>query len=298
MLNFNFALQRKFKSLATTLLVLQLSACSPYPSTPQTPWSEIRFNDAKSAISQGNNTRAYDLLEDLFGHSDSSIRNSAIELARSNPTVIASGNEYLSNKIVSAATEFSEADFSSPDNFRAAVMSHKSIQIRFNNYRLINPSLNEGRIVDSVYATRLPEIRQLIEKRDLPRKYAEAGELARKNAATQDKIKLMAAKRNAVIHCLTKEECEKAFALTQIYVSEYSDMKIQVATGTIIETYNPSEDGKIGMKATKIPSIGTTADIFITANCKDEKSFFNELCSMKLLMIFESFPDFVNSRLR
>lgn len=53
------------------------------------------------------------------------------------------------------------------------------------------------------------------------------------------------------IACFGAENCRRMFALTQIFISENADVKIQLATDTIIETYG-SDDG-FAMKATKVP---------------------------------------------
>lgn len=94
--------------------------------------------------------------------------------------------------------------------------------------------------------------------------------------------------------CSTDAECRKAFALAQIYVSTMTDMKIQLATDTIVETYNPTEAGKMGAKVIKTPGAGQSAEIVITVTCRE--------CSQKLrasaLELMRDFRPFVEARLR
>ena len=118
-----------------------------------------------------------------------------------------------------------------------------------------------------------------------------------------EKAKLLAAliqaAKGARFSCNGKAECDKAFSLTQIYLSENSDMKIQVATDTIVETYNPTDSMKIGIKATKQPKKGDRSEIVLTANCKDESNAsFEEVCNNKLLPIYREFPDFIKKSIQ
>jgi hypothetical protein len=57
---------------------------------------------------------------------------------------------------------------------------------------------------------------------------------------------LEASRRNAVFQCKDRLQCEKAFSLTQIFIATNSDMRIQLANDTLIETYNPNKDGAMG----------------------------------------------------
>jgi hypothetical protein len=61
---------------------------------------------------------------------------------------------------------------------------------------------------------------------------AKAAEVAKVSAQFE---KEMAASRRSTYTCPDKAICAKAFSLAQIFVSNNSDQKIQVATDTIIE---------------------------------------------------------------
>jgi len=113
------------------------------------------------------------------------------------------------------------------------------------------------------------------------------------------KAELVEAAKNARFLCQGKPECEKAFSLTQIFLSEHSDMKIQVATDTIIETYNPTDSMKVGLKAIKMPRKADTAEIFLTATCRDDGSeSFKDWCDRKLLTVYRAYPTFMESSMR
>ncbi len=58
--------------------------------------------------------------------------------------------------------------------------------------------------------------------------------------------------------CNNERECKRAFTFTQIFISENSDRKIQIATDTVIETYGGSA---FSMKAVKTPLAGSKEKI-------------------------------------
>lgn len=100
--------------------------------------------------------------------------------------------------------------------------------------------------------------------------------------------------RGSRLTCANDNECRKAFSLAQIYVSTKTDMKIQFATETIIETYNPTEAGKMGAKVIKMPGAGQSAEIEIIISCR-ECSVISRQLSLNLM---KEFRQFVESRLR
>lgn len=111
-------------------------------------------------------------------------------------------------------------------------------------------------------------------------------------------IAVAQAEKNSYVPCKNKAICDKTFSLTQIYINSKSSQKIQVATDTIIETYNPTENGNIGMSAIKIPGKGSSAAIRLTVTCKvDDGEIYDKLCGLKKLEIYNGFRPFVNKML-
>lgn len=149
--------------------------------------------------------------------------------------------------------------------------------------------LAADRIEKEAEATRQREIRQ---RQEDERKRIKQEELRAKVA------ELLEAEKLAVVFCPDKTACDKAFSLTQIYLNQTADMKIQVATDTIVETYNPTEDGKLGLKAIRIPGKGSSAAITLTATCKDEKGFYVESCRLGKLRAYKEFRPFVEQMLK
>lgn len=107
---------------------------------------------------------------------------------------------------------------------------------------------------------------------------------------------LVEAERKAVFRCRDKSQCDKAFSLTQIYIDSVTDMKLQIATDTILETHNPNEDGKIGLKAWRIPGRGTSAEIRITIFCHSGKNHA-DTCSRRKFDAYRGFIPFIKDKL-
>lgn len=105
-----------------------------------------------------------------------------------------------------------------------------------------------------------------------------------------------AAAENSSFTCNDKITCSKAFALAQIYVQQNSDQKIQVATDTIIETYNPTDGGKVGMTVMKIPRAGSLEVVKVTVSCNGQ-GHYDELCRLRRLEIHSDFKPFIERSL-
>lgn len=137
------------------------------------------------------------------------------------------------------------------------------------------------------------------------RKQAELAEKQKREAeqaAIQQKLKteqaLVQAENDAYVTCNDKASCDKVFSLTQIYINSKASQKIQIATDTIVETYNPTENGNIGMGAVKIPGKGSSAIIRISVTCKvSDSGHFSKYCEQKKLDIYNDFRPFVNKML-
>jgi len=87
-------------------------------------------------------------------------------------------------------------------------------------------------------------------------------------------------------------ECERAFAKAQAYLLKQSDMKIQVATPTLIETYNATSDGQLSMRLIRIPAAGDRWEIVISAQCRDDRPKRPEaedLCVKRLTEAYSGF---------
>jgi hypothetical protein len=98
------------------------------------------------------------------------------------------------------------------------------------------------------------------------------------------------------ITCNDRATCSKVFALAQIYTNLNSDQKIQVATDTIIETYNPTDAGKVGITIIKTPRHGSTEIISITPSCIEMETN-GSTCRLKRTKIYAGFRPFIDGKL-
>lgn len=127
---------------------------------------------------------------------------------------------------------------------------------------------------------------------------AEQKRAADEAAAKREIAAEVVAASQASYSCNDKLTCSKVFALAQIYVAQNSDQKIQVATDTIIQTYNPTDSGNIGMSVIKTPKQGTLEVITVTPVCKDNKDgIFASFCRKARTRIYAGFRPFVDSQL-
>jgi hypothetical protein len=133
------------------------------------------------------------------------------------------------------------------------------------------------------------------------RKRAEAD---RKHDEENKKLRLAAyqaeakASQNATVTCSDKVMCGKIFALSQIFVAQNADQKIQVATDTVIQTYNPSEGGKLGASITKTPQRGTTEVVTVVPSCNDDLGIRTDLCIARRTAFYNNFRSFIDENLK
>jgi hypothetical protein len=122
-------------------------------------------------------------------------------------------------------------------------------------------------------------------------------QIRRENQAREKRLKLAQelelAEIAANISCKTKASCEKAFELTEVFFATAADLKIQTATKTTLETFNPSKDGDIGLRALKVPQSSDGANIVLTVSCAAEGAKFKEFCITKKIDTYNNFRIFM-----
>jgi hypothetical protein len=268
---------------ALAAFVLLIYACaSPRPT------SLLYQERADAAIARQDWEVAYRFLEDAFLYEK---RERAIALTQQYPNIVAAGaRTFLPESIFKTLSAHGQE--------RGIDLERRRLEM----FKVVATT--------AAYQTAKSNVDSVAVAVDLERKDQEllAEEKKRKDEqASKDEVRrkqqlridLINAAQKSRFLCQSKAECEKAFSLTQIFVSEHSDMKIQVATGTIVETYNPTESMKTGLKAIKIPRRGDTAEIVLTASCRDEsRESFKDICDRKLLSVYVEYPAFLQSALR
>lgn len=103
---------------------------------------------------------------------------------------------------------------------------------------------------------------------------------------------------SAKVMCNAKTSCAKVFALAQIYIATETDQKIQVVTDSVIQTFNPTEAGKVGASIIKMPLRGDNAEVSLSLSCKvDDYDTVGSLCRHKKTRLYKGFRSFIESRL-
>jgi len=105
------------------------------------------------------------------------------------------------------------------------------------------------------------------------------------------------ARAASIVTCVTTAICDKVFSLTKVFIIQNSDMKIQLMDSTLVESFNPTENGKISIRAYKVPGKGDMASIHISISCKELPSKYVD-CLSKEIFIFKKFKTFINVALQ
>lgn len=267
-----------------------LSACAVQRSSPVN-----NMDLAEEAISRQEWETAYRFLEDGFVDVLPDVKAKALNTLGKYPQLLTAGantfsRENISETLIVTGQSYGEDIVLNRLERFKVVASQEAYQIAKSNFDsvaiVIAAQLKEKRLrADEALAEERRREKELRDEKE-----------RKKN---QTVLALIDASKQSRVFCQSRAECEKAFSLTQIYMSEKSDMKIQVATEAIIETFNPTDSMKIGLKAIKIPKQGDTAEIVLTVSCRDEsRESFKEVCDGKLLSIYTGYPAFVRSMLR
>jgi len=75
------------------------------------------------------------------------------------------------------------------------------------------------------------------------------------------------AEQDAAVHCSTKAHCDRLFSLAHTYITSEASKKIKFSADNIIESYEPTDVGDIGMTAVKVPGTGDSAVIRLSVSC-------------------------------
>ncbi|MFC7462307.1 hypothetical protein [Hydrogenophaga defluvii] len=238
---------------------------------------------AESEINDKNFADAYKSLEYAFLHENSATRNKAIQLYKSQPALRAAAIESFSVEKLTSAFRTYEINLAHAELKRrltrfAQAASGDDLAIAHGNYEQAH--LNFVKFNEQKAAAEVEKEKQALA--------AEARAI--------DNFREV--REKSIFRCQDKLECDKAFALTQIYISKISDMKIQVANDTIIETYNPTDTYKIGVSAMKTPRGASSADISISVKCgKNTIVEADNYCRRSATTIYQGFPRFMAENL-
>ena len=136
-----------------------------------------------------------------------------------------------------------------------------------------------------------PEEQERLAKLEGERIRREVAEDARRQANLQ--ARLLAAEKAATLQCSTRTQCEKMFALTEIYITEHSSTKIQLATATTITTYGPGDDIAPTLNARKVPGRGDSSLVSLSAVCRPFEMHPRDECIEIAIQTLNGFRSYI-----
>ena len=244
---------------------------------------------AEKAISEAKWEVGYRLLEDGLLSLDTTTKSRAIELYRAHPSLGAAAAKTFSKESI-------EKSFK--DNGKATAIAMERQRLR--QYAVVATNEEIETAIDMVegYVNRseAEEAKRQQARAEAAAK-AEADAKVRSAEAVAYTLSLKrgleTSRAKAFFRCKDAVQCEKAFALTQIFIATHSDMKIQLANDAVIETFNPNREGAMGATAMKFPLQGSSAEIRLAVACKGNDSIaaLNDclLNSTRMNLAFEPF---------
>lgn len=245
---------------------------------------------AEAAIADRNWEIAYRFLEDGFVTENSANRERALGLIKQYPALLAGG----------AAT------FTIPNLIRSiesngVVAGPRHEMHRVTMYRVVAPTAAVAQAEQNILEA-LDQVKRSREfanrAKDEERARQELAAAASAKEREEITAKWTEAAQNAKVSCRDALECNKVFALTQIYIVENSQMKIQSANDTIIETFTPTETYAVGARATKIPRAGSTALVSLDLFCGKAKAEYDIYsCRRRTTLVYQGYVPFINRML-
>lgn len=126
------------------------------------------------------------------------------------------------------------------------------------------------------------------------------------NEADYYRERIQQAAPNGIVRCDSTAQCDKAFRLAKLYVSDYSDMKVQISSDTEISTFNPLQAGRVSLSARRVPSAGQSETIELRYACRgmeDRGSGYMAdglyiRCAQRVAPILEGFRPYIEAKMR
>ncbi len=258
------------------LLMVVLSGCVPVRNK-----SYLEY--AHDAYRRGDFVAAYRLSEGYFDNG-SSERDRAIAFVGSDLRIMAAGLSTFSKASLERTIRKhgNEAQAAKEERNRLMLFKLVGTSESFNealeNYKQVFPGYYEN-------SERQEQLTAEGKRED---------ELREKSERFKKDQALLKAANDYKVVCGSAVECKKMFALTQIFISEFATMKIQLATDVIIETYNITGGSGVAIKAVKTPGRGAREEISIHVSCKPYPS---DTCDSTMMTIYETFPAYIKSKL-
>lgn len=275
-----------------SLVLIALSSCATIgPSADQ-----LHLDSAVTYADRGEWERAYSFVEGLFDSSNDALKSKAYGLIAKYPQIVSAGQaNFTDQRLLALVTHYENRELG------IAYAQH-----RVARFCLVAPAQDcsmAKRNMELVESGKAFEHQQAeLERQRLEYERQQLELKNRQQREHQDRAafsaKLDAAERDAVYLCRDKTQCDKAFALTQIYINQVADMKFQVTTDAILETFNPTDSTQLGMKAIRLPGRSTSSTITLSAYCKESLMAGSMSCHHKRLDAYVGFRPFIDNNLK
>lgn len=241
-------------------------------------------DEAESFAAQGNWESAYRSVHSVLQGDDEGARSRARLLMVRHPEILNAGLETFSVKSLRNNIRMFEAMRGALASERLRLAQFKQIgtpemyETAAENFRIVEREVLEGKLLSADDETRMKEERARDQKvQRIVNLVREASE----------------AEASAVYRCSGRRACEKAFIHAQLYLNEVADMKIQVSTGAIVETYSPTDPLQIGGRVTMTPGKGEDSLISLKLFCRASPPIYvaDEACVMRKTKSYSMFRD-------
>jgi hypothetical protein len=290
-------LNNLFIVLLSSLLLISgcatTTSYSSYISKTDSINSAIERNDFKTAY----------ILSERYLTQGSSEHTSVMKIIRNNPNVLKAGQntfteasfkttikDWYGNTEKAAELEYKRI------GYYKLVADKKAYQQAKSNYEKVFPEFWERYENYESYLANKEKLKK--EKQLKAQEEERKAELLKAKNREKKMTQLLQAFKKANFLCNGSSNCKKAFSHTQIFINQNSDMKIQLATDTIISTYSPSELFSIGMKAVKEPGSGSQEFIQLTVACKSSNEASQSFCVTKQTLLYKLYSEHMKLKMK
>jgi hypothetical protein len=263
--------------LFTCMMLTGLEAVAFFGSD----WAEQRLSTAAKAVKEGNYLAAFNLYADVIAKGNPTQSSTALNAIRQSDALQKAGDEALTIVAENVAGYEAEEKALKSLSERPEVVAVKTVR-----------GLDDASI-HAIVLERYKSARQRLygDKERIAREKAAELEVKREKERIQLGEARTLAEANSRLICKSESQCRKAFAIAQIFINQHSDMKIQVSTDTIVETYNPTDPGKLGLRVIKLPLEKDTAEISIETICKQCSDLQDKLRELRVQSLFKPYVD-------
>lgn len=103
---------------------------------------------------------------------------------------------------------------------------------------------------------------------------------------------------HGVYACAERRQCDKIWALAQLYAREKATTKLEIITGTIILTGDPKDDKDLSLSFSRVPEKGEKEQIVIEVRCAKTEAGQDYCASAEAVGVRDGFVKYADTRLK